>query len=334
MPGYAVEGRSGKARVQATGNRAKNLGHVLLACGLLVGCSDPLSKPVDLFHNLEGGEIAAQRPPPPGAGQPYPHVGLVPEKPVMPDPAFRKALQNELATERDDKALMVSDIPLEKIPPPRPAQPAAPPPASPVAAAPPPAVTAGAPGQKVPADAAPPPETGESLNATIPAAEPAAPAKPATAAPAPALPQDAALQIVGDAVDTRGVPLVPDAPPPPATFEGMPAAPAPTPRMLPPHLAAPAGTPVYFAQGSNTLAPSQTQTLRDLAAHRKNRTILVTGQGEADSDTPGGQETAIDLALHRARTITDAFAAMHVPQGAMRIAARPFGRGAVLTLLP
>ena len=91
---------------------------------------------------------------------------------------------------------------------------------------------------------------------------------------------------------------------------------------------------MFFAPGSDKLAPSQTQTLQDLVGRRRNHTILVTGQGEADSDTPGGQETAIDLALHRAKSIADALAAMHVPQSAMRLAARPFGRGAILALLP
>jgi outer membrane protein OmpA-like peptidoglycan-associated protein len=310
--------------VQATQNRAKNLCYALLACAPLLGCSDPVGKPVDLFHNLEGGEIAAQRPPPPGTGMPYPHVGLVPARPVIPDVAYRRALQNQLSSERDDKELMAADIPVEKVPAPPPAQPAAP-----VLAAPAPAAAEGAPAP----GAEPPADTGGSANATIPAAETPAPAATANIAP-PAPPHDAALQIVGEPIDTPGLPLVPDAPPPPASFEGVPAQPSPTPRVLPVHLAAPVGTPVFFAQGSDVLPPSQIQTLKDVLGRRHNQTILLTGEGEADSDTPGGQETAIDLALHRARAIADALAAMHVPQSAMRIAARPFGRGAVLTLLP
>ncbi len=311
-------------RVQATQNRAKKLCVALLACAPLLGCSDPMGKPMDLFHDLEGGEIAAQRPPPPGAGMPYPHVGLVPAKPVMADPAYRKALQNELSSERDDKELMAADMPMEKLPP------APPKIAPPPAAAPAPVAAAGGPAPATP----PAPDADNSANATIPAAEPTPPAASATPAPPAPLPQDAALQIVGDPIDTPGLPLVPDAPPPPATFEGVPAQPAPTPRVFPVHLAPPAGTPVFFAQGSDKLPPSQTATLKDIVARRRKQTILVTGEGEADSDTPGGQETAIDLALHRAKSVADALAAMHVPQSAMRIAARPFGRGAMLTLLP
>jgi outer membrane protein OmpA-like peptidoglycan-associated protein len=300
----------------------------LFACGSLLGCSDPLGKPVDLFHNLEGGEIAAQRPPPPGAGQPYPHVGLVPAKPVMTDPAFRNALQNQLSTERDQKELMAADLPMEKLPPPPPPQAPPPPPAQPA-----PAATAQAP-QPAKSDAAPQDDTDNAANATIPAADSPPPPAPAKDAPPPPPPQDAALQIVGEPIDTPGLPLVPDAPPPPATFEGMPALPAPTPRAVPAHLPAPAGTPVFFAPGSDKLAPSQTQSLQDIAGRRRNHTILVTGQGEADSDSPVGQETAIDLALHRAKSVADALSGMHVPQSAMRLAARPFGRGAILTLLP
>jgi outer membrane protein OmpA-like peptidoglycan-associated protein len=327
MPGYAAEGRSREGRVQATQNRAKNLCYALLACAPLLGCSDPLGKPVDLFHDLEGGEIAAQRPPPPVAGMPYPHVGTVPARPVMPDIAYRRALQNQLTSERDDKELMAADIPLEKVPAPPPAQTTAPPPPQ----TPAPAAASGA---GAAPDTAPVADTGSTANATIPAAESPPAAVSDTPAPPAAVPQDAALQIVGDPIDTPGLPLVPDAPPPPATFEGVPAQPAPTPHVLSVHLAEPSGTPVYFAQGSDTLPASQTQTLRDFVTRRRNHTILVTGQGEAESDTPRGQETAIDLALQRAKTVAGALAAMHVPQSAMRIAARPFGRDAILTLLP
>jgi outer membrane protein OmpA-like peptidoglycan-associated protein len=295
-----------------------------------------------LFHDLEGGEIAAERPPPPGAGQPYPHVGLVPAKPVMPDPAFRTALQNELATERDEKEVMAAGLPTEKIPPPPAVTPPAvtpPPVVAPPAPAPPAASPAQTPLQPASAVPAPPgpnaaPATADdtAANATIAAAEP--PPKPAAPPPPPPAPSDASLQIVGEPVEEAGLPLVPDAPPPPATFEGVPAEPAPTLRLLPPALPPPAGTAVYFAQGSDQLSPSQLQSVKDIASHRKTRSLLITGLGEAESDSPVGQEAAIDLGLKRARTIARAFADLHVPQGAMQIAAQAFGRGAVVRLLP
>ncbi len=69
----------------------------MLAAGVaLVACSDPLSAPVDLFHDLQGGEIALQRPPPPGAGQPYPKLGTVPAKPVLPATEYRNGLAAQL----------------------------------------------------------------------------------------------------------------------------------------------------------------------------------------------------------------------------------------------
>lgn len=346
MPCYVGKGRSRGSRVQArvlackiTASRGlawwgsprfKNGGQspppfflvVLTASLALAGCSDPLSKPVDLFHDLEGGQIAAERPPPPGAGQPYPHIGTVPARPVVPGAGFRTALQSQLAAERDEKERLVADIPVETVPPPPPAAPSTPP-AAPGSEAVGSAPSAAAPDTTI-------------ASATVSAADAPAPPAPATiSAVPPPLPKDAALQIVGDPIDMANLPLVPDAPPPPATFEGVPSLPAPTPRMLPPPLPLPAGTPVFFANGSAVLAASQKETLGDINGRRKkNQSIDIVGLGEAESDSPIGQEAAIDLGLRRARAIADALAAMHVPQGAMHIAARPFGRGALLRLIP
>jgi len=322
MPGYTDKGRSRMARVQASGLHKVQVCYALIGCVLLAGCgSDPMNTPLDLFHDLEGGQIAAERPPPPGVGQPYPHIGTVPAKPVMPDPAFRNALRNELTAERDRREILAADTPIEKITPPPPPAPPAPVPAAPSPAA-------GAP-------AAAPDAEETTANAVLPGAEaPPPPAKPATPAPPPAPPKDAALQLVGDPIDTPGLPLVPDAPPAPATFEGVPAEPAPTVSTMPRPLPPPDGTRVFFPTGAATLPPSQMQTLKDVVSHRKAQTIEITGLGDAESDTPEGQEAAIDLALQRARAVADAFSALHVPQASLRIAARPYGRGAVVSLLP
>ncbi len=314
MPGYAHEGRSGTPFIQA---RAA----YVAACLALAGCSDPVQTPVDLFHGLEGGEIAAERPPPPGAGEPYPHVGTVPPKPVMPTQAFRTALQGELAAERDQKELLAADLPMEKVPPPpgataKPTPPAAP--AAPTGPAPPSA-------EGAPADA--------DANATIPAADSPPPAPPAPSAPPPP-PKDAQLQIVGEPLQFGNLPLVPDAPPPPATFEGVPPQPNPTPRALPHPLPLPPGKPVFFANGSDVVTPSQKETLGTIKSSLGKGSIEIIGLGDAESDTPLGQEAAIDLALRRARAIAEAFEAMHVPQSALRLAARPYGRGALVHVLP
>ena len=94
------------------------------------------------------------------------------------------------------------------------------------------------------------------------------------------------------------------------------------------------GTPIFFAPASAVLPASQIQALKDFLGHRAGRTIEIIGLGDASADTPEGQATAIALALGRARAVSDALAELHVPQGAIRVGANAFGRGAVLRLLP
>jgi outer membrane protein OmpA-like peptidoglycan-associated protein len=281
----------------------------VLTCAALTGCNDPVAAPVDLFHNLQGGQIAAERPPPPGAGQPYPKLGTVPPKPTaMPDPAFRRSLQAQLAAERDTTERAVSDQPIEHIPPPPPAAPTQPP----------------------------------TANATLAAADAPPPPPPAAASPnQPSAPADAALHIAGapsaaDLAGPAGLPEIPAAPPPPATFEGVPAEPAPTPRLMPISLLKPpAGAEILFPAGSAVLPQSQTQPLKDAIARRgKQQIVQIIGLGEASADTPDGQAAAIGLALKRAQAVAAALAAMHVPQSAMRLGADAFGRGAVVRLIP
>ena len=46
---------------------------------LVSGCSSgPSLNPVTWWHDLQGGKIAEQRPPPPGADEPYPNLASVP----------------------------------------------------------------------------------------------------------------------------------------------------------------------------------------------------------------------------------------------------------------
>src|SRR3954454_3169716 len=83
----------------------------LLGCCLLLGACETigeaydskltLEQPVDWWHQLQGGAIAEQRPPPPGVTDPYPNLGQVPPRPTPTDPATRRALLARLATERD-----------------------------------------------------------------------------------------------------------------------------------------------------------------------------------------------------------------------------------------
>ena len=317
MPGYWWKGGGRGVPVQAGGAAplaaagwAALLGTL---CCTLAGCNDPIAKPLDFFHGLEGGAIAQQRPPPPGVGEPYPKLGTVPAKPVVADQNYRQSLLSQLATERDRTERVAADQPIEAVPPP---------PGSPRAAAPSQAPVA---------------------NAVLETAEapPSSPPRTATAQPdrtAPALadtgpPAGTPLTIAGVPSDTP-LPPIPDAPPPPATFEGVAAEPAPTQHLVPLHVPAPAGTTVFFPAASAVLPPSQTQTLKDFVSHRAGRPVEIIGLGDASADTPEGQATAIALALGRARAVADGLAALHVPQAAMRVGANAFGRGAVLRLLP
>src|SRR3954447_3392667 len=84
---------------------------VLLCCALLLtGCETieeaydsklTLEQPVDWWHQLQGGAIAEQRPPPPGVTDPYPNLGQVPPRPTPTDAPTRQALLVRLAAERD-----------------------------------------------------------------------------------------------------------------------------------------------------------------------------------------------------------------------------------------
>ena len=280
MPGYWPKGRTRRSRVQASRHLAGRAAPMLAL--LLAACADPLAGPVDLFHDLEGGEIAAQRPPPPGAGMPYPKLGTVPPKPTLPGQAYRNGLQAQLLAERDRTERLAADAPISALPPP-------PPPAAPIV--PPPQAAA--------SGAASPTSAGVSspvASATLDTVE-------APAAPAP--PQQASfLTIAGAPADPSAAPPMPPAPPPPATFEGVVAEPAPTPLVLPAGVAPPpAGTQVYFAAGATALPPSQNQALRDFLSHRHKQPIEIIGLGEASSDTPDGQAAAITLALRRAQSV-------------------------------
>ena len=68
----------------------------------LAGCSSfPSSmNPVSWWHDLQGGKIAEERPPPPGADQPYPNLATVPPKPAAPDRAALTNLSNGLIADR------------------------------------------------------------------------------------------------------------------------------------------------------------------------------------------------------------------------------------------
>ena len=282
------------------------------ACSLAAcGNQNPVMTPVGWWHDLQGGEIAATRPPPPGADLPYPKLGTIPPKPVLPSNSFRDTVRDQLANERDDSERQAARHPIEtvlRVPPPPPPQPAVPA-----------ADTANA---TLPGADAPPPKQ--------PAATPAvaATALPADGGPVPGTP----VTLAGALPDTSGLPPIPEAPPAPATFEGVAAQPAPS--LAPPlPVHAPRGwlgSPVLFGTNSAVLDPSQNETLKDIVAKRGKGHIEVEGHGDAQADSPDAQQAAITLALKRAQAIADALQKMHVLPESIRLSATAFGRGAAL----
>jgi outer membrane protein OmpA-like peptidoglycan-associated protein len=278
------------------------------------GCGhNGFQTPADWWHDLEGGEVAATRPPPPGADLPYPKLGTIPPKPVLPTRSFRDTVETQLAQQRDDTQRQAARHPIEMpdVPPPPP--------------------VAGQPGVGQPgaagaagADAA----SSTTANATLPGAD-APPAKPAAAPAAPAPGVAPGLAVAGAPADAPGL-VVPDAPPAPASFEGVPALPAPTPLPpVPPHaLPAPGTGQVLFATGSAELDSSQTETLKGPMAKRGNGSIAIEGHGDAASDSPSGQEAALRLGLQRAQAIAAKYEKMGVPGDALVLSATAFGRGA------
>jgi hypothetical protein len=214
---------------------------LLLALG---GCSDVPNQanPVAWWHNLEGGEIAKYRPPPPNPTAPFPHIAAQPTRPAgMPDWEWTQ-LSTTLAAQRAAAQTYAAQNPIPTLP----AAPAVKPNAAPVLA-------------PVPA---------------APAAHPAAPTAPSAqsaataaelarleAAPGPAgsqpqsLPAGAVATATADAGDTSNSAL---------TFNGPSATPASTgPRSVPipaagsPNPGGPnAGTKIgYFDPGNGLSIP-------------------------------------------------------------------------------
>jgi outer membrane protein OmpA-like peptidoglycan-associated protein len=278
---------------------------LLAALGLAACAHDPLDTPVNWWHDLVGGQIAASRPPPPGADLPYPHLGTIPKKPEVPSASFRETVQTRLTEQRDDTERLAARTPI----------------VLPAQSVPPPPKPLGEP----PADTA---------NASLPGAD-APPPKPAPA-PTAAEPAAGTVIIAGTPLGSGDGPPIPEAPPAPPTFEGVPAQPAPTPPPpLPVHTPLKlAGDLVLFAPGDAVLDPSQTETLKDVAERRAHGQIAIEGHGETQADSPAAQEAALALGLKRAQAIAGKLASLKVPKDKMQLSATAFGRDASLRLIP
>jgi outer membrane protein OmpA-like peptidoglycan-associated protein len=304
--------------------------------------------PVTWWHDLQGGKIAEERPPPPGADQPYPNLASVPAKPAEPDRAALTNIANALIADRTNTQHADAAAPIAD-----PSSPSASPALFGKGTVPPP----------------PPPGTGVA-SASMPAAEapqaaPAPSQAPATSGPAsvpakapvgavqstPLAPPGAAVQPVAEAAPS---PSMATAPPPPPNLSGVPSAPPPAaspppaaPAAMAAATAAPSATPapapsvnpegtvsVTFLSGSADLSPSAATTLKQLAARRGNGIIAVTGYGDAASNDPDAQSASLTLGLSRAQAIAAALTSAGVPPSAVRVDAEAIGRGGTARLVP
>jgi hypothetical protein len=113
-------GRTASAHAIARGmparHRAAPAAALLL---LLAGCSatPKAINPVSWWHGLEGGEIAQDRPPPPQANAPYPHIAAAPARPAgMPDWEWHD-LQTTLAAQGAAANKYAAQNPIPTLPP-------------------------------------------------------------------------------------------------------------------------------------------------------------------------------------------------------------------------
>jgi outer membrane protein OmpA-like peptidoglycan-associated protein len=295
--------------------------------------------PVNWWHGMEGGKIAEQRPPPPGANDPYPNLASVPARPAPPDKEAMQKLTDALVADRSNAQYTNQATPL-----PDPSSPSASPGLFGVGTLPPPPPNPGqggvpgggqAGGQggasaTMQAVTAPPPPR------TPPAAASASSAPASAPAAAPATPvQSASLDAASPPPAQGGAPM-----PALPVREPARAAVAPTPLREanrpgpPPSIPAPAAAiPVAFAPGSAALPPDAADTAKRIAASRGTAVVAVTGYGEAESSNPQAQTAAISLALSRAQAVENALNGAGIPRSDIRIAAEAGGRGASVRLL-
>jgi outer membrane protein OmpA-like peptidoglycan-associated protein len=300
---------------------------MLAAMGLLLaGCSTMSSmNPISWWHRTEGGKIAEERPPPPGADQPYPNIATIPAKPTPPDADALKKLTASLVADRTNAQHAAQAEPLAD-----PSSPSASPALFGVGTAPPPASAASS-------------GSGSSGSGGSPAASASMPAVSAPPAPPSAAPrktvQSAPLAEPSSAtaaapVTTEAQPDLPSGPPSrPAAAGAPPPPPPPMPAPMPTASVGPSATIVFVEKASDLSAPAADE-VKAFAAQRGKGTISVIGYGDSASSDPDAQSAALTLGLSRAQSIVDALKQDGVPGNAIRVSAEASGRGAALHLIP
>lgn len=304
----------------------------LLATGM-AGCAhhqDTIDTVTDWYHNYQGGVIGQQRPPPPGAHQPYPKIGLGPHgAPELPSPDLRADItadleaQHELSQRQD--AIMGTMPSLADVPP-VPARTGKGTQSASLRAA----------------DGAPPP-AGASAGATSGSARTAPPGMTHQATPV----RDSRGQLVMPEVTTT-VPDNPEAMP--ANLPQMADGPPPLPAIagidvpdnakrdgmdLPSYnLASPDdGEDVRFLPGSDQIEPGEEDVVTSIINDRGNRFVIVNGYGNAATATAEGQAAALNLAILRTRTLTRLLVARGVPATRIAVHAHAFGNGARIAIV-
>ena len=273
---------------------------------VLAGCGDqPLNGAIDLFHGLEGGPIADQRPPPPGADAPYPNIGTTPARPLAADAAAQQRIEDSLAAQRDAATAAAAKDPLKPLPPaPAPPKPAAPDPDE----------------NKVVVDAAPSPPP--------PKPTPVPPTGTSTGTGIDAVPGIVAPVASGPLPD-----LAPGPPPGPVGFGIDVKLPPPSPAIVakPPD-ALPNGVAIAFTSGSSTLPPSANLRLRRYAIAHRGAQFTVTGRGDGGGKDADAQSRAVALGLKRAAAIAASLGGSGVATGNIHIRADAAGTASAATL--
>jgi len=312
----------------------------MLAVLLLGGCTSlpPSINPVEWWHGLQGGKIAEQRPPPPGATDPDPNLATVPPKPDPSNPDMRARIADALIADRANAQYAASQAPL-----PDPSSPSASPRLFGAGTAPPPRLSpAGGSGgddqqpsaSLNPAPSPPPPPPGPTASAASGAVPAPSRAPVGKVDSVPLAPPSTEVP------DPGALPPVPTNPPSPPDLPGVaqataPTPPAPTPPPVPGPLPVPTVPPlaVAFVPGSAQLPPDQQDALKAFAATRGKFNVAVTGFGEATTSDPAAQEAALVLGQARAQAIATALMANGVPGNAVRTDALATGHGGVARLV-
>ncbi|CAP54978.1 OmpA family protein [Gluconacetobacter diazotrophicus] len=329
--------------------RGRAPGLALAALLALGGCGhrDAFDATLDWWHEHQGGVIAQQRPPPPGAHEAYPAVGLTPTTPpVLPSEDLRAHVTETLVEQRNLAHREGAEIgPLTLPAPPAtgappqaaaPARPAAPAPADGGASS---AVLVAADAPPPPPAASPAPARAANETAT---GTPAAPPTGATSGTADGTASGEALVAMPEVgADVGGVggkpppapvpiPEIPAQPPMPPSFPGF-VVPADNALATPPRpdyaLSDPEGTRIRFPIGTDQPLQGQAGTIASLARQAPNGPFFVHGYGEAPSTDAAAQARAMTLALLRARAVAELLAADGVPARAIHLRGHPFGDG-------